>query len=161
MACTKQTLENGHQCQCVWEWFFHLSKFLCTNPGLQCSVISVKRCKANVSQSEHLPKAQLTWIFHVWPGIETPTFHYSQIPQPHLNRRGYKASSCQAQTSWIRRQSKMNTKRWANHMFCPSPQGIIFLQWRTIWKLPKRKRRTKALRSIVSVSWNEFLQTTS
>lgn len=66
------------------------------------------------------------------------------------NCRGHKASSCQAQTSRIRRQSKMNTKRWAIHMFCPSPWGILSLQCRTTtWKLTKRKRRTKALGSVV------------
>lgn len=65
--------------------FFHLFKFLCTNPGLQCSIISAKRCKASISPSKRLPIAWL-FIFHVWPGIETPTPHNWRIPQPDWNR---------------------------------------------------------------------------
>lgn len=71
-------------------------------------------------------------------------FNYSQIPQPDLNPRAHKASSNQAQTLWIRRQSQKNTKRWVNHKslrnyFPPVPN----------MKTNKRKKRLKALGSVV------------
>lgn len=42
--------------------FFHLYKFLCTNPGLQWSVSLLKGSK---QASLNLPKAHLMFIFHV------------------------------------------------------------------------------------------------
>lgn len=85
--------------------------------------------------------------------IETPTFHYSQIPQPDLNCRGHKASSSQAQTSWIRRQSKMNTKRWANCMFCPSLRNYFPLVQNTNTKTNKKENRSPRKRSKYFLKW--------
>lgn len=128
--------------------FFHLYKFLCTNPGLQWSITLLKGSKQTSLSQNISPK-------HIWHLLSTcdqalRPLRDSQISQPNWNRSDT-ASSCQAHTSWAGRYLKMDTERWTT--VCIS-EGLSLECRKMIKETTKRKKREKNKRNKKSTLWS-------